>query len=120
MAIVLLQFSSLSSPVAVGDQAYYIDNLAVSAGDDAFSFGTNNNNVISLGPVVNVEGNSIYVDVTINVDLPTANDYVFISKDNQVQLSSVIGYYAEVKMVNDSTSSAELYGVAIDSEESSK
>ena len=118
MAIVLLQFSSLSSPVAVGDQAYYIDNLAVSAGDDAFSFGTDNNNVISLGPVVNVEGNSI--DVTINVDLPTANDYVFISKDNQVQLSSVIGYYAEVKMVNDSTSSAELYGVAIDSEESSK
>ena len=61
MAIVLLQFSSLSSPVAVGDQAYYIDNLAVSAGDDAFSFGTDNNNVISLGPVVNVEGNSIYV-----------------------------------------------------------
>ena len=53
-------------------------------------------------------------------DLPTTNDYIFFSRDNSVNLSSLIGYYAEPKFVNDSTNYAELFSVGLGVTESSK
>ena len=120
MATVILNFSEINSPVLVGDTVYYLDNLSTSLDQDAFTFGTDTNNIVKIGDVVKVNGNNIVVNVTLNVNLPSANDFVFVAKDNQVQLSSMIGYYAEVKMVNNSNEKSELYAVAIDADESSK
>ena len=46
--------------------------------------------------------------------------FIFFSKDNKANLSSLVGYYAEVVMKNESTSKAELYQVGSDISESSK
>jgi len=43
-----------------------------------------------------------------------------INKDNKANLSSPTGYYASVKLVNDSTTTAELYSVTMDTFTSSK
>ena len=42
------------------------------------------------------------------------------AKDNCVNLSSLKGYYAEVKFVNDSKQKAELFSVAAEIQQSSK
>ena len=52
--------------------------------------------------------------------LDTGVKFILFSKDNEVNLSSILGYYAEVKMVNDSTSAAELFSVGVDAFSSSK
>jgi len=47
-------------------------------------------------------------------------DYVFYSKDNRVNMMTMIGYYAEVKFINKSTTEAELFAVSSEIFESSK
>lgn len=42
------------------------------------------------------------------------------SKDNIVNLSSLVGYYAEVKLKNDSISEAELFSLGVEVDLSSK
>ena len=37
---------------------------------------------------------------------------MFFGKDNEINTSSVIGYYAEVQMKNESTSEAEIFAVS--------
>ena len=49
-----------------------------------------------------------------------SNSFILFSKDNAVNLSSVVGYYAEVKMRNTATVQAELYQVSSEIFESSK
>ena len=46
--------------------------------------------------------------------------FILFSKDNKANLSSILGYYADVKMVNNSKKHAEIFTVTMDSFESSK
>ena len=52
--------------------------------------------------------------------VPAVGSFIMFSKDNKVNLSSILGYYANVKYVNDSEEEAELFSVAADIVESSK
>ena len=51
---------------------------------------------------------------------PTNLDFIMFSKDNKVNLSSLLGYYAKAQFRNNSTSEAELFAVGADFVESSK
>jgi hypothetical protein len=53
-------------------------------------------------------------------DLPTTNDYVFFSQDNAINLSSLVGYFAEAKIRNNSTEFAEMFSLSAGVVESSK
>jgi hypothetical protein len=48
------------------------------------------------------------------------NVYLFASKDNRVNTSGMLGYFAEVEFVNHSTKAAEIFVVAADYVPSSK
>jgi len=65
-------------------------------------------------------GGTIVVDHDPNILPPVAADFIFFSKDNAVNLSSVLGYFAEVKFVNKSNSKVELFQIGTDMFESSK
>ena len=41
-------------------------------------------------------------------------EFILFSKDNKANLSSILGYYAEVKLVNNSTTQAEPFSVVLD------
>ena len=56
----------------------------------------------------------------IIVASPTTSDFIFFSKDNQANASGLIGYFAEIKFKNDSTTEAELFSVGSEFFESSK
>tara|TARA_R100000315_G_C5193426_1_gene112987 strand:- start:139 stop:885 length:747 start_codon:yes stop_codon:yes gene_type:complete len=53
-------------------------------------------------------------------DLPTTNDYIFFSQDNAINLSSLVGYFAEAKIRNNSTEFAEMFSLSAGVVESSK
>ena len=47
-------------------------------------------------------------------------DYIFFSKNNAVNLSSIVGYYSSITFVNNSKKKAELFSVACEVTKSSK
>ena len=63
----------------------------------------------------------ILVDTgSLNFVLPVSGSFILFNKDNEANLNSVLGYYAEVKMVNNSKTEAELFAVSANVAESSK
>ena len=61
-----------------------------------------------------------------NHEIPKQNavsqldDFIMFSKDNKVNLSSLLGYYSKVQFRNNSKDEAELFAVGADFVESSK
>ena len=111
--------NSLNKSLSVGDTAYYV-TLASAAG----GFESSTGNITSLGEVkaINNSTNTITVevnDVTIGANSLDGKMLLF-SKDNQVNTSGLTGYFASVKMSNNSTVSSELFSVSSEIVQSSK
>jgi hypothetical protein len=66
----------------------------------------------TIGPVATINTSSIVCEETGDTSSLTSNSFIFFGKDNEVNTSGIIGYYAEVKMKNQSTSEAELFAVS--------
>ena len=66
----------------------------------------------------------ISCDMSVNnlniYGIPPNGAFIMFSKDNKVNLSSILGYYASIKLVNDSKEKAELFSVGTHVFESSK
>ena len=111
--------NSLNQSLSVGDTAYYV-TLADAAG----GFQSSTGSITSLGEVkaINNSTNTITVEVD-NVTIGTNSlngKMLLFSKDNKVNTSGLTGYFASVKMSNDSTSSSELFSVGSEIVQSSK
>ena len=76
--------------------------------------GDNTSTTLPLEVIVHVANNDVTLPVHSN------NPYYFFQKDANVNTSSLLGYYAEVELTNDSTSKAELFSVGTEISESSK
>ena len=79
-------------------------------------------NTTELGTVVFIEpdGKSIKVIHDILTSLPSDNDYIAFAKDKKVNSSSLVGYYAEVTLTNNSKEKIELFSVGSEVSQSSK
>jgi len=104
-----------------GDTAYYTPTTYQGGSRQAsFDYA----GMTKMGPIVSITrtagGGSMVVDLDSNQQAPTANDFIFFSKDNMANMSSILGYYAEVKFVNKSNSKIELFQIGTDIFESSK
>ena len=53
-------------------------------------------------------------------NVPSVGDFQLFSKDNSINLSSPVGYYAQVKIQNNSKVKSEMFAVSVDAFESSK
>ena len=115
MAKSILNFSSdINSNAKKGDVVYYTGTAVVGG----FATSDSYTKLGTIHSIINKK--TIIVDITLNVTLPSANDFIFFSKDNDFQSSGVKGYYSEVKMVNDSKDKAELFKIQLDASQSSK
>ena len=118
MPAILLSFPNiLNVSVQIGDIVYYCPiNSHIN-----FNFG-NLNNVIELGVITAIDGNDIIVQTTSTPapPAPDMTDFIMFAKNKVVNTSSLVGYYAEVQFVNNSTEKAELFSVGSDVFESSK
>jgi hypothetical protein len=121
---VTLSFTApLNASCQVGDTAYYVETTT----DGGFI--KNSGSIIEIGQIREITPfNGSVALVKCMTDLPNSGglaggaevQFVLFSKDNKANLSSVLGYYADVKMVNNSTTEAELFSVGVDYFESSK
>lgn len=120
---VTLSFAApLNASCQVGDTAYYVETTT----DGGFT--KNSDSIIEIGQIREITPfNGSAALVKCMTDLPydgglaaNATPFILFSKDNKANLSSVLGYYADVKMVNNSTTEAELFSVGVDYFESSK
>tara|TARA_R100001594_G_scaffold109867_1_gene144598 strand:- start:30 stop:422 length:393 start_codon:yes stop_codon:yes gene_type:complete len=130
MASVQFVFNeNLNVSLQRGDTVYYTSTYSAAseftlAGNNITKIGTVA--TIQFAPVTDLNGISVNsgVLVTCNlspdiVEIPT-NSFLFFSKNNLVNTSSVKGYFAEVQFKNDSVKKAELFSAACDISESSK
>ena len=107
--------------VQVGDIAYYLNNTT-NLGIHTHS---NQEDIIQIGKIesINRNLNTMLCNWDPNPTwalFPTSDKFIMFSKDNKVNLSSILGYYAEVKFVNNSPDEAELFSVGTEIFGSSK
>jgi len=96
----------VNNSLQVGDTIYYTNN------------GTT---LVEIGEVTSpLTSTQIQATVLSTLVLPTSTSFILFSKDNKANLSSLVGYFAEVEMTNDATVAAELYSVNMEIAESSK
>tara|TARA_R110001583_G_scaffold125014_3_gene276473 strand:- start:905 stop:1273 length:369 start_codon:yes stop_codon:yes gene_type:complete len=122
MASITLTFSApLNVSCQVGDTAYYV----TTADDGGFKV-DDSNGVVEIGQIRQIsDRDTSSPDVICDTILQGsgihgATKFILFSKDNKANLSSILGYFASVKLVNNSTTEAELYSVGMDAFESSK
>lgn len=120
-----LKFKDINSAIQVGDTVYYISGVDSIGGFNvaSISLEADNSSVVKIGFVVSIDkiNNTINVEGNLNIDPPSANDFIFFTKDNLVNLSNIKGYYAEVKMVStEYNRKSELFSVNLAADQSSK
>jgi hypothetical protein len=110
--------NSLNESLSVNDTAYYV-SLASSGG-----FSSSSGSITQLGNIdaINTSTNTITVDVgSTTIGANDLDDKMLLfSKDAAVNTSGLTGYYASVKMKNDSTTESELFAVSSEVVQSSK
>jgi len=99
-----------------------IDNPSLQIKDKAY-YTTPNANGFSaaptlIGEITSIVGNKI--EIQNNISSPSQNDFIMFSKNTAVNNSSLLGYYAEVKLTNSRTDKIELFSIGAEVVESSK
>ena len=101
-----------NSTIKFGDKV----NISLQVGDTLYAqVGVT---TVEVGEVSSINGSSVVVATLINT--PSIGDFVFFVKDSSANVSSLLGYYADVKFENNSRIKAELFSVGSEVSESSK
>ena len=131
MPTVTIDFAEkLNTSVSVGDTAYFIGAVNISTPTGTTLESADSSDIVEIGEITSLDRNlqadttagSHIVCATILASGVVANNYyILFSKDNAASMSSILGYYAEVKMTNtnNSTHDAEMFQVGMDMFESS-
>jgi hypothetical protein len=101
----------------LGDTLYYVNNVVNSSG-----LRNSSSLPIKIGKLTNFDdgGTSLTVNNNVNTSTPQNGDFLMFSKDKSANNTSLLGYYAEVTIANDSTEEAELYSLGSEVAVSSK
>jgi len=117
MATITLGNTTLNESLSVLDKVYYAPITTANGFD---KLGT----IVEIGTVNAVNRETSVITVTnpvVNgVNLTGTANFLLFSKNNAVETSGLTGYYASVKMKNNSTSKAELFSVNSEIVQSSK
>ena len=125
MATITLAFANkINESAQVGDTAYYTPTTTVGGFKTSLKADeVTENTYVTIGTIRSIADSrlSMVCNTTLTTgQVPTTSYFIFFSKDNVVNMSSALGYYAEVKLKSNSTADAELFSVACDYFESSK
>ena len=119
----VLQISGgLNISIQEGDTVYAAKLVGGQSGTNHPGSGSTNTKPIAIGKVtsVNQNGGSITINTYPAINNFSGNSYIMFSKDNRVNTSGIIGYFAECELKNHSTKAAEIFVVGADYVESSK
>ena len=119
--IVILTFQTpINESVQVGDIVFAISNFTQAGGFQHNSL----SNAREIGHIKIINNRDGLLDqstdpIEIHVEQTTSatvnpGDFIMFSKNKAANTSGVVGYYASVKMVNDSSKEIELFSVGSD------
>lgn len=90
-------------------------NASLQVGDVIYYLGTDNTTKKRIGPLVSKTNSTIVCEVDASpigdISQLANNSYIFFAKDNIINTSGLLGYFAEINFSNDSTEHAELFAV---------
>ena len=107
-----LNNSIVNTSLQVGDIAYYVETEETNGHITNFT-----DEVKPIGKIDSIGTSHIVVDSTV---LPLSGSFIMFQKDRKVNNTSLLGYYAEVKLKNNSTEKAELFSLGSEITPSSK
>jgi hypothetical protein len=128
MPIATITFEQpLNSSLQIGDIVYY---SSTDTAPYSIIETTVTSNIVKLGSVFSITADPPTVHVNYDddpgntgnatVSPPSIYDYVMFEKDKQVNSSSLVGYYADIKLTNNSKKKIELFSLGSEVTESSK
>tara|TARA_R100000664_G_C2716359_1_gene111332 strand:+ start:135 stop:524 length:390 start_codon:yes stop_codon:yes gene_type:complete len=124
---ITIQVSRADYPsLQIGDIAFY-----ATLNDDVAGFkNADENDITKIGEITSIDNTTslddgtqtttLICNISTSTTMPTTSDFIFFAKDNKVNLTSLLGYYALVKFKNASGSKAEMFSAACEIHESSK
>ena len=105
----------------VGDVAYYVEASTLVSGTNisvASNAAGTEENIKKIGEITGIGGVFITVDTVINT--PPDGAFVMFSKDKVANNTSLLGYFAEVTLKNNSKQPVELFALSSEVAVSSK
>ena len=116
-----VNFFDINISLQVGDIVYYTTNGSPIGGFDNSILA----NTFMFGVVISIDNSNNNIVVEWNNDAPhpgppPPGSYISFAKDKRVNTSSLLGYYASVKLVNNSREKVELFAIGSEISESSK
>ena len=102
---IILKNNINNTSIQIGDTAYFVDSVSATTG----GFQASNEVPKIVGSITEIGGNFIKVETVITE--PPADSFIMFQKDRKVNNTSLLGYYAEVKLSNNSTEKAELFAL---------
>ena len=106
-----------NTSLQIKDIAYYIPENNITS-NYATGFISSDQDPIEIGQITGITNSSILVETNIST-LPSGT-FIMFQKDRSVNNTSLLGYYAEVKLTNNSTEKAELFALNSEITQSSK
>ena len=110
---------SLNTSLQVGDIIYYVPTTSLQTYDvgnlsSVQEYGT----LIAINESLTPPGFELTVDS--NLSTPITSNYIMFAKEKKSNTTSLLGYYADIKFINNSKKKAELFSVGSEITESSK
>ena len=115
--MITLQFISgvNNDSLQIGDMAYFQTPSSLGGFNQQLSA------PVFIGPVIDFTATTITIDeINPGGTVPSVNDFIMFGKDCSVNISGLLGYFAQVKINNNSTEKAELYCLSSEITPSSK
>jgi len=114
----IIQFTEpINASVQVGDLAWYTITNAQGVPGNMYAT-ADTSSVLLIGTITAIGYDKIEVAAPINP--PFAGTFIMFSKDDIINRSNVLGYYARIRMVNHSQEKIELFAVSSEMSQSSK
>ena len=115
----IIEFDNpINSSLQVGDMIYYQNS------NPSIHNSLEPNQIVAFGIATEITEFTITVDENVfagnNAPDPFADMFILFAKNNVVNSSSLLGYYADIKFENNSYEKAELFSVGTEVTESSK
>tara|TARA_R100000231_G_scaffold25505_3_gene23235 strand:- start:622 stop:981 length:360 start_codon:yes stop_codon:yes gene_type:complete len=98
----------------IGDIAYYAEVTNINNG---LSY---SDNFTIIGEITSINFTQGVITIENELNVPNIDDFLMFSKNKAANNTSLLGYYAEVKMNNNSEEAAELFSLSSEIAISSK
>jgi len=115
--VIILNNKITNDSLQIGDIAYFV---SVNASNNGIVSSQSDPQILGKIDAISSDLSTITINNPQNVNQISQNDFLMFQKDTSVNNTSLLGYFAEVKLSNNSTEKAELFALSSEIALSSK